>query len=184
MKGIILRTQGRTEEAVAEHERALALDPSNVDAAAQLGVDYRFLGQFDKSLENFDRAILASPSDPSLAYWYDSKAWANFGLKRYDQAIEAARRAIAINPNYDPFAHVALVAALALTDHDAEAREALQRYLALPSSAPFKTIAAWKALPDVHGPQGRRSTLRRDERTIIRRPAQGRNAGGVREGGP
>ena len=35
-----------------------------------------------------------------------------------------------------------LVAALALTDHDAEAGEALQRYLALPSSGPLKTIAA------------------------------------------
>jgi adenylate cyclase len=145
VKGSILREQRRTEEAVAEHERALALDPSNMDAAAQLGIDYRFLGRFDKSLEYFDRAIRTSPSDRSLAYWYDSKAWANFGLKNYDQAIEAARRSIAINPNSDPFAHVVLVAALALTDHDAEAREALQRYLAPPSAAPFKTIAAWKA---------------------------------------
>jgi len=39
----------------------------------------------------------------------------------------------------------ALVAALALPGHDAEAREALQRYLALPSTGPLKTIAAWKA---------------------------------------
>ena len=31
MKGGILRYQGRTEEAVAEHERALALAPSNVE---------------------------------------------------------------------------------------------------------------------------------------------------------
>jgi adenylate cyclase len=145
VKGGILREQRRTEEAVAEHERALALDPSNMDAAAQLGIDYRFLGQFDKSLEYFDRAIRTSPSDTSLAYWYDSRAWANFGLKNYDQAIEAARRSIVINPNSDPFAHVVLVAALALSDHDAEAREALQRYLAPPSTAPFKTIAAWKA---------------------------------------
>ena len=89
LKGSILRTQGRTEEAVAEHERALALDPSNVDAAGQLGIDYRIPREFDKSLEYFDKAILASPSDPSLTYWYGSKAWANFGLKRYDQAIEA-----------------------------------------------------------------------------------------------
>jgi adenylate cyclase len=81
VKGIILRSQGRTEEAKAEHERALALDPGNVDAAGQLGMDYRFLGQFDKSVEYLDRAILASPSDPALNYWYDSKAWANFGLK-------------------------------------------------------------------------------------------------------
>jgi hypothetical protein len=40
---------------------------------------------------------------------------------------------------------VNLVAALALTGRDAEAREALQRYLALPSTGPLKTIAAWKA---------------------------------------
>jgi tetratricopeptide (TPR) repeat protein len=114
VKGSILRLQGRAEEAVAEHERALVLDPSNVDAAAQLGIDYRFLGGFDKSLEYLDRAILASPSDPALNYWYDSKAWANFGLKNYNQAIELARRAIAINSK-NPFAHVVLVAALALT---------------------------------------------------------------------
>ena len=144
VKGGILRAQGRAEEAVAEHERALALDPSNMDAAAQLGIDYRNLGQFDKSLEYLDRAILASPSDPALVYWYENKAWANFGLKRYDQAIELARRSIAINPNSDPFSHVVLVAALALTDRDAEAHEALQRYLALPSIGPLNTITAWK----------------------------------------
>ena len=145
VKGGILRAQGHPEEAGAEHERALALDPSNMDAAAQLGIDYRNLGQFDKSLEYLDRAIRASPSDPALVYWHENKAWANLGLKRYDQAIEAARRSIATNPNSDPFSHVVLVAALALTDHDREAREALQRYLALPSAGPLKTIAAWKA---------------------------------------
>jgi tetratricopeptide (TPR) repeat protein len=67
-----------------------------------------------------------------------------FGLKRYDQAIDLARRAIAINPNIAHI-HVNLVAALALTGHDAEAREVLQRYLALPAIGPLKTIAARKA---------------------------------------
>jgi hypothetical protein len=51
------------------------------------------------------------------------KAWDNFGLKRYDRAIELARQAIVIKPNYNPYSHLALIAALALTDHDAEARE-------------------------------------------------------------
>jgi tetratricopeptide (TPR) repeat protein len=142
VKGNILQVQGRT---VAEHERTLALDPSDVDDMGMLGIDYQFLGQFDKSLEYLDRAIRTSPSDPMLVVWYGSEAWANFGLKRYDQAIELARRSIAINPNSDPYSHLALVAALALAGRDAEAREALQRYLALPSTAPFKTIAAWKA---------------------------------------
>ena len=142
-KGWILQNQQRPEESVPEFERALALDPSGADAYSGLGVDYLALGRFDQSLEVLDKAIWASPSDPSLTYYYGNKAWANFGLKRYDEAIELARRALAINP-YNPYANVVLVAALALTGHDAEAREALQRYLA-PSAASFKTVASWKA---------------------------------------
>ena len=143
-KGWILLVQGHNKEAVAEFERALALDPSFADADVGLGFTYNQLGEFDKSFESFDKAISVSPHDRGLPYWYGGKAWANFGLKRYDQAIELARRAIAINPNIANI-HLNLVAALALTDHDAEAREALLRYLALPSTGPLKTIAAWKA---------------------------------------
>jgi adenylate cyclase len=144
-KGIILQFQGRAEEAVAEHERALAIDPSNVFDAGMLAIAYQFLGEWDKSLEYLDKAILASPYDPGLPYWYGNKAEANFGLKNYDQAIDQARRAIATKPDYNQVSHLLLVAALALTSHDAEAREALKRYLALPSTGPLRTIAAWKA---------------------------------------
>ena len=143
LKGWILLAHGRNEEAVAEFERALTLDASFADADVGLGFDYMRLGEFDKSFEYFDKAIWASPHDPWLAHFYGGKAFANFGLKNYDQSIEWARRAIAINPNIANM-HLNLVAALALTKHGAEAREALQRYLALPSSGP-KTIAACKA---------------------------------------
>ena len=145
-KGWVLLTQGRNDEAVPEFERSLALDPSNVDADFGLGWVHLRLGEFDKSLESFDRSMRVSPYDRALVFWYAGEESANFGLKNYDQAIEQARRAIAINPNYVPYAHTILVAALALTGHDAEAREALKRYLALPSTGPLKTIAAWKAL--------------------------------------
>ena len=152
MKGVILRFQGRTEEAVPEDERALALDPSNMHAVVDLGFDYVNLGEFDKGLEYFDKAILLSPHDPFLAHSYGGKAWANFALKRYDQAIEAARQAITVNQTGGvQYIHAALIAALALSGHDAEAREALQRYLALPSTGPLKTIAAFKAYFSAQG---------------------------------
>jgi tetratricopeptide (TPR) repeat protein len=151
IKGSILRFQARNLEAVAEHERALALDPSDVGSAADVGLDYSMLGRYEKSLEYFDKAILGSPHDSQLAVWYGGKATGNFGLKNYDQAIELARQAIAINPNYVQYVHATLVAALALSGHDAEAREALKRFLALPSTGPFKTIAAFKAY---FSPQG------------------------------
>jgi len=143
-KGWVLLVQGRNEEAGAAFERALALDPSHVEAAGGLGWVLLRRGE-DKSFESFDKAMRMSPYDQQLFSWYSGKAVANFGLKRYDQAIEEARQTIAINPNYVPWAHVTLVTALGLTGHDAEAREALQRYLALPSTGPLKTIAAWKA---------------------------------------
>ncbi len=151
LKGLVLLIQARFPEAIVEHKRALALDPSNSDAARDLGFDYMRFGEFDKSFEYFDKAIRESPHDPSLAHLYGGKASANFGLKNYDQAIELARQAIAINPNYVQYIHATLVAALALTGHDAEAREALQRYLALPSTGPLKTIAAFKAYYSAQG---------------------------------
>ena len=54
------------------------------------------------------------------------------------------RRAIAVGTS-SPFNQANIAAALALSGHEAEAREALQQYLALPSSAQVRTIAAFKA---------------------------------------
>jgi adenylate cyclase len=144
-KGHILQNQAHYDEAIAEHERSLALDPSEADVVVGLAFDYLLLGQFEKSLELFDKTIRMSPLDPALFIWYGGKSSAYFGLKQYDQAIDWARRSIAINPNFNPGAHASLIAALALNGREAEAREALQRYLALPSSAQLKTIAAWRA---------------------------------------
>jgi TolB-like protein/class 3 adenylate cyclase len=143
-KAEILRDQGRLDEANAEAERALSLDPAAVDAYAQLGSDFSRMGQYEKSLEFFDKAIRLSPRDPSLHYWYAGKAEAYFGLKEYDQTIEWERRAIAINPNFLS-EHALLIAALGWIGHEAEAQEAIQRYLALFPTGP-RTIAAWKAL--------------------------------------
>jgi tetratricopeptide (TPR) repeat protein len=142
-KAWILYYRGSTNEAIAEAERALILDPTMVDAYGHLGWSHQSLGQFEKSPEYFDRAIRLSPHDPNLVHWYTGKSRAFLALKQYDQAIEYARRAIAISPSDLDYRHAILIAALALTGHEAEAHEALQRYLALyPSGA--KTIAAWK----------------------------------------
>jgi adenylate cyclase len=143
-KANILHPQGHHDEAIAEDERTLALNPAQVDAVEHLGWQYLALGQFEKSLEYFDNALRISPHDPFLGVFYSGNASAHFGLKQYDQAIEWGRRSIAIDPNNNPSAHGDLVAALALTGRDAEARESLQRYLALPPVGP-RTIAAWKA---------------------------------------
>jgi adenylate cyclase len=139
----ILLFQGRIDEAIAESERALALDPALVEAYENLGFDYLNLGQFDKSLEFYEKAIRLSPHDPALVFWYGGATAAHFALKQYDLAIAYAYRALAINSSHNPFVHGDLIAAFALTGREAEARDSLKRYLALPTTS-LKTVAAWK----------------------------------------
>jgi tetratricopeptide (TPR) repeat protein len=139
----ILATQGRFHEAITESERALFLDPSVDYADENIGWNYGQLGQFEKALPYFDKSIRLSPHDPWMFGWLDNNSWAHFALKQYDQAIDLARQSIALNPNF-PSAHRELIAALAFAGQLGEAREALQRYLAL-APAGLRTIAGWKA---------------------------------------
>jgi predicted Zn-dependent protease len=89
---------------------------------------------------------------------------ANFGLKHYDRAIEWARRAIAIKAN-NLWAYFNLIAALALTDRDAEAHEALQNYLVSVPEGP-KTITAWQAIAPPFTAQSDRRYRDEWDRTI------------------
>jgi adenylate cyclase len=141
-KGNVLFVERRFDDAIAEFERSLALDPNMAEAYGALGHVYVDIGQYEKAIEFFDQAIRFSPQNQQLASWYTGKGHACFGLKQYDQAIEWARRSIASNPNFGP-PHSILAAALALTGHEAEARDVLQRSIALRK---FKSIAAVKTL--------------------------------------
>ena len=93
-----------------------------MDAYAQLAFNDEELGQYEKSLENLDKAIRLSPHNSSLHYWYASKATAHFALKQYEEAIEWARRAIAIDPTFRQ-SHPMLIAALGWTGRQAEFAE-------------------------------------------------------------
>jgi len=140
-KAWLLWRQRRLDEAIVEDERALALNPAFLDAYVNMGLVYRTLGRFEESLGFFDRAIRRSPNDPAVSASYAIKAGDHIALKQYDQALESARRSIAISPNY-ALAHWYLITALVQTGQDSQAHEALRRYLAL-SGVPA-TVAALK----------------------------------------
>ncbi len=130
-KGNVLRVERRFEDAIAEFERALALDPDVAEAYGGVGATYGDIGQYEKAIEFFDKAIRLSPQQTQeLAIWCHGKGVAYFGLQQYDQAIEWARRSIAINPNFASALGI-LAASLGLTGHEAEARNAEQRRAAL-----------------------------------------------------
>ena len=140
-KAVVLIGQMRTEQAVAELERSVALNPSFVDAYGTLALAYNYLGQPDRALEFADRAIRLSPRDPWTPIFYHRKGASLFMKQQYDEAIEWLRRAEGVQI----FTELLLASAYALTGQQAEAHEALQRYLAFPGVA-TKSIAQLRAL--------------------------------------
>jgi len=126
-KAYVLMAQNRTQEAVAEGDRSLSLNPSFINAYFAICAANNFLGRPDRALDLADKAIRLSPRDPALRSLYHMKGWAFFMKQQDDQAIEWLRRA----EGGDIFTELILAAALALTGQQADAHETLKRYLAL-----------------------------------------------------
>jgi adenylate cyclase len=126
-KAYVLMGQNRTQEAIVEGERSLALNPSFINAYFALCAANNILGRPERALEFADKAIRLSPRDPALRTFYHMKGWALFMKQQDDQAIEWLRRA----EGGDIFTELILAAALALTGQQADAGETLKRYLAL-----------------------------------------------------
>jgi adenylate cyclase len=127
-KSWFLIGQNRHQQALTEAERALALNPSFIDAYLARCAGNNYLARPDRALELADEAIRLSPRDPFLTIFYHDKGWAFFMKQQYKPAIEWLRRAEHINP----FTDLLLASALALTGRSAEAKKALNQYRAYP----------------------------------------------------
>ena len=127
-KSWVLIARNRHEQAISEAERALALSPDYIGVNLVRCMANGCLGRPDLTLEFADEAIRLSPRDPALRLFYFYKGWAFFMKQQYEAAIDWVRRA----EHFDPFADLPLAAAFALTGHPAEAKKALDHYLAYP----------------------------------------------------
>jgi adenylate cyclase len=140
----LLLAQRRTEEAMVEAQRSLSLNPGFIPAYRNLCLAAMYLGRPEQVIEYADRAMLLSPFDPYLAFFHLFKAIGYFMLHQNDDAIGSVRRAVANDPEFpSPLSWLASI--LALTGHEAEARDVLKRYFQL-GGAKTRTIAQWKSL--------------------------------------
>jgi len=138
----VLISQKRHEEAIVELEETLALNPGFTTAYALLCEANNYLGRPELGMEYVDKAIHLSPRDPLLGWFYGEKAWALLMQQKNDLAIEWLRRTLKIHPDI-PIQYALLASALALTGRQAEASEALERYLSLKATT-SKTIAEFR----------------------------------------
>lgn len=97
LRGDAYRRAGLYDQALADMNKALALDPNDSDAYVDRGNVYKNKGQYDLALHDYDQAIRLDPN--SATAFYDR---GDFFLDRrqYDRAIQDDDQAIRLKPDY------------------------------------------------------------------------------------
>jgi TolB-like protein len=143
-KARVLVAQKRAEEALIEAERSLRLNPGFIPSYLVLCQANLMLGLPTKTVEHATKVKRLSPPDPYLYVFHTQEGLAHIMLHEDDVAVTCLRQAVANNPEF-PGASGYLVAALALSGKDVEAREQLDRYFSL-RDARLRTIAGWRTM--------------------------------------
>ena len=127
---IALAARGDHQGAQAEAERALAISPNLADAHGALGVVLTYSGRPKEGLAALKTCIRLDPRAPSLVLRLGQVAVALYFCCEYAAAVEAARQAIRSFPDH-PRSHRILAAALGQMGRTVEAKEALEKVIAI-----------------------------------------------------
>ena len=133
--GVFINTN-RGAEAIAECERALALDHNSAEAHALIGTAKLVMGRAAKTEAHINEALRLSPRDIFAPRWFLAVGMAKLQLNADAEALCWLRRSIEANRNY-PLTHFALAATLALLGSLDEPlqRRVSRSFRALPSAA-------------------------------------------------
>lgn len=114
------------DAAVAAVERSLALNPHSAEAHQAAGYVNNWLCRPEAALRHFERAARLSPLDPEMVHVLTGSAVAHLIAGRYEAALDAARQALRLQPEWGD-AHRNVVAALWLLGRREEAAAAALR---------------------------------------------------------
>jgi adenylate cyclase len=107
------------DEAIAEGERAIALNPNGAHAHAWMALLLTFAGRHEEAVRYCEQAIRLNPIPPSWYFRFLGAAY--FGAGRYEEAIAAFKKALQQAPD-DIVTHGALTSAYSWAGRLEEAR--------------------------------------------------------------
>lgn len=128
------------EQALAEAERAIALEPNNADSYAVQGEMLIYVGRLEEALRSLEKSMRLNPRYPAWYLFPLSRGY--FYMGHYAKAITALKTLLLRNPQYEAanflLAYAYLGQWAAQLSHDpqtlAQALAAAQRAVALNDS--------------------------------------------------
>jgi tetratricopeptide (TPR) repeat protein len=107
------------DQAIAEAERAVALDPNDADGYARLGSVLNFAGRPEEAIGVIEKAMRLNPHYPPLYVFILGHSYHLMG--RYEEAIAAYKKALTRNPDFLPV-HINLAVVYSGLGREKEAR--------------------------------------------------------------
>ena len=141
-KAQVFFTKRQWKAAISQAEAALADDPNNAAAHANLSFWNMFLGHSDEGFAGLETALRLSPRDPNVAWWQFEMCHLHTHLAQWEKAIEWCGKSIA-SGNASMFPYVDLAAANAWAGHDKEAKETVAQLRKL---YPDFTVQSWAGI--------------------------------------
>jgi adenylate cyclase len=116
--------QHRFAEARIELEKALSLDRNHSGALLQLGYTLNDMGEPEKALPYFEKALQLTPRHPNIQYQYSGLGVCHLLLGHADESVDFLRKARAANSRIW-YVHLTLAGALGLRGDLDEAKASL-----------------------------------------------------------
>jgi TolB-like protein/tetratricopeptide (TPR) repeat protein len=166
IKSEMLFINRRFDKAIAEAERAIALNPNDALGYVVLAEAKTFAGQASEAVPLIEKAMRLDPHSPP-SYLY-SMGVVHFGLAQYGKAAAFLERAVAKNAQ-DPLWYVLLIASYGHLNETEKARSANARLVELQEAAGLQRFS-------VNWPHGRWPFKNKKDQNRLK---QGMLAGGL-----
>ena len=144
---LYLAAIARLDEAIAESERALELDPLSLTVGSNIGLLFYLARRSDEALDHFRRNL---EMDRGFVYTHWEMGLAYEQCGRYDEAIAAFQKAIALSGT-STLPRALLARTYALCGRKGEARALLDELTELSAQtyvSPYRVAAVYSALGD------------------------------------
>jgi tetratricopeptide (TPR) repeat protein len=96
-KGVAHSLNGQRDEAIAEYDKAIELNPKLAMAYVNRGFAYDGKGLYDQAISDYTKAI---ELNPGFAGTYFNRGRAYLSKGQYDRAISDYSKAVELNPNF------------------------------------------------------------------------------------